>query len=228
MSCFHCLAGFCLGCGLNPELDTELGHVISDQSEINVPQCTNPALGMGGTPRSDSEGGSEVSSPACSPPNPSVSKYLVQHFIESKYYYIIFIIISLIASGTGSKRLADTIKEKLAVVSQEEDDDEEEDMDRQFAESVSSFGSLLSDIMCAVYNIYIVEKMPSLSVPTPVNLTRYLTESNYEHEDFTLTSARTLRARVSPFIFILIISKNYRNIHGKIMAFHFLAAYIHN
>lgn len=44
--------------------------------------------------------------------------------------------------------------------------------------------------------------MPSLSVPIPVNLTRYLNESNYEHEDFTLTSARTLRARVSPFIFI--------------------------
>ena len=53
-----------------------------------------------------------------------------------------------------------------------------------------------------VHNISIVEKMPSLSVPIPVNLTRYLNESNYEHEDFTLTSARTLRARVSPFIFI--------------------------
>lgn len=145
MSCFHCLAGFCLGCGLNPELDTELGHVISDQSEINVPQCTNPALGMGGTPQSDSEGGSEVSSPASSPPNPDVSKYLVQHFIESKAYNEIIIIISCIASGTGSKRLADTIKEKLAVVSQEEDD--EEDMDRQFAESVSSFGSMLYNIM---------------------------------------------------------------------------------
>ena len=40
-----------------------------------------------------------------------------------------------------TKKLDDTIKEKLAAVSQEEDEETEEiDNDRQFAESVSSFG----------------------------------------------------------------------------------------
>ena len=41
---------------------------------------------------------------------------------------------------SDTKKLDDTIKEKLAAVSQEEDETEEIDNDRQFAESVSSFG----------------------------------------------------------------------------------------
>ena len=34
-------------------------------------------------------------------------------------------------------------------------------------------------------------------VPTPVSLVRYLEDPEFEHEDFTLSSAITLRARVS-------------------------------
>ena len=83
MAFFHALAGFCLGCGLNPEIDTELGHTISDQSDTPMTQYTNPALGMAGT-GSDSEPSSGAISPACSPPSEQVSKYLVEHYIESK------------------------------------------------------------------------------------------------------------------------------------------------
>ena len=83
MACYHSLAGFCLGCGLNPEIDTELGHVY--QSDVKVPHCTNPALGYGGTPGSDSEPSSEPLSPAASsPPSGDISKYLLEHYIESK------------------------------------------------------------------------------------------------------------------------------------------------
>lgn len=84
MACFHSLASFCLGCGLNPEIDTELGHIFSDQSDVKMPHCTNPALGIGGTPGSDSEPSSEPLSPAHSPPSANVSKYLLEHYIESK------------------------------------------------------------------------------------------------------------------------------------------------
>ena len=36
-----------------------------------------------------------------------------------------------------------------------------------------------------------------VSIPTPVNLVKYLEDANFEHQDFTLSSAVTLRARVS-------------------------------
>ena len=39
-----------------------------------------------------------------------------------------------------TRKLDDSIREKLAAVSQEEDETEETENDRQFAESVSSFG----------------------------------------------------------------------------------------
>ena len=83
MAFFHALAGFCLGCGLNPEIDTELGHTLSDRSDTPITQYTNPALGMAGT-GSDSEPSSGAISPACSPPSEQVSTYLVEHYIESK------------------------------------------------------------------------------------------------------------------------------------------------
>ena len=38
---------------------------------------------------------------------------------------------------------------------------------------------------------------PKAPVPTPVNLVKYLEDPDYEHEDFTMSCAITLRARVS-------------------------------
>ena len=49
------------------------------------------------------------------------------------------------SNNTQSKRLADTLKERLAEVSQEEQDEEEEgEKDKRFAESVSSLGGMYS------------------------------------------------------------------------------------
>ena len=56
------------------------------------------------------------------------------------------------------------------------------------------------DIKIVIINVivvFLVEKIQSRSVPTPVSLVRYISDPGYEHEDFTLTSACTLRARVS-------------------------------
>ena len=42
-----------------------------------------------------------------------------------------------------------------------------------------------------------VSQKTKAPVPTPVSLVRYLEDAEFEHEDFTLSSAITLRARVS-------------------------------
>lgn len=87
MAHYHALAGFALGCGVNPEIDTLLGHTgMGKDGEVQlvkIPFCSNPALGVGNTPaQSDSE--SEPISPVQrSPTHPGVSESLVQHYIES-------------------------------------------------------------------------------------------------------------------------------------------------
>ena len=89
MAHYHALAGFALGCGVNPEIDTPLGHMglrkDGDVPLAQVPLCSNPALGLWSTPgQSDSE--SEPLSPVTrSPTQAGLSTSLVQHFIESKY-----------------------------------------------------------------------------------------------------------------------------------------------
>ena len=42
-----------------------------------------------------------------------------------------------------------------------------------------------------------MDNPPVTPVPTPINLARYMDDPLFEHEDFTLTSACTLRARAS-------------------------------
>lgn len=88
---YHALAGFCLGCGINPEIDTSIGHTPSAGRNGDTPhlhgQQYNPALGMGRRTPSDSE--SETMSPlgrsplAPSPPQ-NIGTYIVQHYIASK------------------------------------------------------------------------------------------------------------------------------------------------
>ncbi len=41
-----------------------------------------------------------------------------------------------------------------------------------------------------------VDSQSKAPVPTPVSLVRYLEDPDFEHEDFSLSSAVTLRARV--------------------------------
>ena len=95
MAHFHSLAGFCLGCGVNPDIDTPLGHTFTDKNNGDVGHFhgyySNPALGIGAGTPSDSE--SETVSPppgrsplARSPTHPDMAQSLVKHFIESKYH----------------------------------------------------------------------------------------------------------------------------------------------
>jgi len=42
----------------------------------------------------------------------------------------------------------------------------------------------------------VIKDKPAAPVPMPVNLVKYIEDPDYEHEDFTLSSAITLRARV--------------------------------
>jgi len=103
MAHYHSLAGFCLGCGVNPEIDTLVGHTYSSSSSSCTSTCRrgeelpsinsvnmNPALGIGRRTPSDSE--SETLSPAAahSPtaldgsPTHRTTKSRVQHFIQSE------------------------------------------------------------------------------------------------------------------------------------------------
>lgn len=95
MAHYHSLAGFCLGCGVNPEIDTPIGHTYNgkkgeNSSTTTQSMYTNPALGIGRRTPSDSE--SETLSPTAhsppaldgSPTQRNMTKSIVQHFIQSK------------------------------------------------------------------------------------------------------------------------------------------------
>ena len=84
MAFFHALSGFTLGCGLNPEIDTVLGHTTA--ADAATPTCSNPALGyVAVSPSSDSEltdSDALVTPPPNSPPSKAMSNTLMEHFIE--------------------------------------------------------------------------------------------------------------------------------------------------
>ena len=88
MAHIHSLAGFALGCGINPEIDTPLGHKGGLNGEIDfldAPYCTNPALGIGGAhfpSDSDMTDSGPISPVPRSPTNPGVLTSRVHHFIE--------------------------------------------------------------------------------------------------------------------------------------------------
>ena len=89
---FHSLASFALGCGINPEIDTQLGHSLLLDEEDSIPRppyCTNPALGIGLATPSGSEAGSEPISPRSPTYQPqAMQSLIVQHFIESQSKYM--------------------------------------------------------------------------------------------------------------------------------------------
>ena len=85
---YHSLAGFALGCGLTPEIDTPCGHVWAGSEEGAPNILSNPALCLapesietsvseGSTPG----GGSFISTPL-TPPLPNVASKKVEHFIQ--------------------------------------------------------------------------------------------------------------------------------------------------
>ena len=93
MAHFHALAGFALGCGLNPEIDSSLGHAFPHSTRGESPNANsfingNPALGLGTTPTdseyTDSEPISPQDRPLISPPLRSVSNSMIEHYIESE------------------------------------------------------------------------------------------------------------------------------------------------
>ena len=87
---FHVLAGFALGCGINPELDTPMGFAMRN-SDKEISFEGNPALGIGGTPSDsvDSEPVSPMDKSMSSfrrdsPPHPEVATLRIQHYFESR------------------------------------------------------------------------------------------------------------------------------------------------
>lgn len=92
MAHYHALAGFSLGCGVNPEMDTPLGHTgmgrDGEVQQAKLPFCSNPALGMGMSTPAQSDSESEPLSPVTrSPTQAGVSESLVRHFIESEFQH---------------------------------------------------------------------------------------------------------------------------------------------
>lgn len=88
MAHIHAVAGFALGCGINPEIDTTLGHTEGLNSPpMDISQCTNPALGIGGRITSDSDvtDSGTISPVARSPTHPGVLQSRVHHFIQSAF-----------------------------------------------------------------------------------------------------------------------------------------------
>ena len=85
---YHAMAGFCLGCGVNPELDTPLGHTYPSRGNDTHAQqgyYSNPALGFGGGAGTPSDSESEPVSPVGrSPTHPAMGQSLVRHYIESE------------------------------------------------------------------------------------------------------------------------------------------------
>ena len=88
MAHVHALAGFALGCGINPEIDTDFGHTDGlKNGPMDIIHCTNPALGWGGRITSDSDvtDSGPISPVARSPTHPSVLQSRVHHFIECEW-----------------------------------------------------------------------------------------------------------------------------------------------
>ena len=87
MAHIHALSGFALGCGVNPEIDTTLGHIGGYKSkQVDIPYYTNPALGFGGRVASDSDvtDSGPISPVARSPTHPDVLQSRVHHYIASE------------------------------------------------------------------------------------------------------------------------------------------------
>ena len=89
MAHVHALAGFALGCGINPEIDTDFGHTdgLKNGPMDITDYCTNPALGRGGRQTSDSDvtDSGPISPMARSPTHPSVLQSRIHHFIECEW-----------------------------------------------------------------------------------------------------------------------------------------------
>ena len=88
MAHYHALACFCLGCGINPEIDTPVGHTYKDSDlASSASSYSNPALGVGKLAPSDSE--SETISPIgqspISPTQNDMARRIVEHYIDSKF-----------------------------------------------------------------------------------------------------------------------------------------------
>ena len=56
---------------------------------------------------------------------------------------------------------------------------------------------MLTHMTSAFHPSTVVSEKSKPPVPTPTSLKKYLDDAEFEHEDFTLSSAVTLRARVS-------------------------------
>ena len=91
MAHFHALAGFALGCGINPEINSPFGHTLSDTTDNSPPKqsyYSNPALGILGTPTPSDSDLTDLTdftdSAPISPTDRQMSETRVQHYIETR------------------------------------------------------------------------------------------------------------------------------------------------
>ena len=91
MAHFHALAGFALGCGINPEINFPFGHTLSDTTDNSPPKLSyyfNPALGVLGTPTPSDSDLTDLTdftdSAPISPTDRQMSETRVQHYIENR------------------------------------------------------------------------------------------------------------------------------------------------
>ena len=108
-----------------------------------------------------------------------MSETRVQHYIENHTYFE--------ASSDSvnepmiPRKLTDCLKETLKTMENEGSSSDEENAElnnKMFVKAASSTGLEIK-----------------VRVPTPASVAKYLDDAGYEHEDFTNTSAVTLRAR---------------------------------
>ena len=88
MAHYHSLAGFALGCGLTPEVDTGCGHIMTAVDSDMAKTLSNPALCLVTDPieatlsEGSVSGGDSLVSTPMTPPLPNVATKKVEHFIQ--------------------------------------------------------------------------------------------------------------------------------------------------
>lgn len=166
MSHYHSLAGFALGCGITPEVDTPCGHTFNQDVPVAM-TYSNPSLCLTNDLVIDStrsEGSVVSASESCVSPietpqyNP-VTNTIVEYFMQSSDSY-----------GCPLRDMLRTIEE----ASDHSEEETTEQKDAYYAASVSTRE---------------LGTQPSTPIPVPAVVSKYLDEPSFTHED-TLSLAK--------------------------------------
>ena len=96
MAHYHSLAGFALGCGITPEVDTPCGHTFNQDTPIAT-TFSNPSLCLTNdvtmeTSQSEGSvvsGGGSCVSPMDVSPFHSITSKRVEHYMQSKHIMVL-------------------------------------------------------------------------------------------------------------------------------------------